>query len=218
MAHPHYPISVLSLKERAYVEVARMSGMRRLDIIVSELMPSLLPYIVAILVVSVSSAVLASIRPEALGLGHLDSPGLGVTIYWNICHSAMLNGWWGWLLPPIVIIVVVFVGHDMGLMAQFVERVGIMYAGRLVEVGPVRGALQEPLYPYAQLLINSVPSFDEWRLMEGISGLTPSMTDLPPGCLFHPRRLYAEEKCAQDVPELVEVRPSRWTACYRPQS
>ena len=111
---------------------------------------------------------------------------------------------------------IILVGHDMGLMAQFVERVGIVYAGKLVEVGPVRDVFKDPLNPYTQLLINSVPSFEEKHLMEGISGLTPSMIDLPPGCLFHPRCPYAEPKCAEDVPELIEVRPNRWTTCYRP--
>ena len=101
---------VLSLKERAYVEVARMSGMRGLEIIVRELVPNLLPYIVASLVGSVSSAVLASIGLETLGLGHLDSPSIGVTIYWLIYYSAVLNGWWWWFVPPIVIIVIVFIG------------------------------------------------------------------------------------------------------------
>ena len=111
---------------------------------------------------------------------------------------------------------IMLVGHDMGLMAQFVERLGIMYAGQLVELGSVSDIFHSPLNPYTQLLINSVPSFEEKRLMEGISGLTPSMTDLPSGCLFHPRCPFAEAKCSEEVPELVEVEPKRWTTCYRP--
>ena len=72
-----------------------------------------LPYIVASFVGSVSSAVLASIGLETLGLGHLNSPSIGVTIYWLIYYSAVLNGWWWWFVPPIVIIVIVFVGLFM---------------------------------------------------------------------------------------------------------
>ena len=110
---------------------------------------------------------------------------------------------------------IILVGHDMGLMAQFVERVGIMYAGRLVEVGSVSDIFHNPLNPYTQLLINSVPSFEEKRLMEGISGLTPSMTDLPPGCLFHPRCPYATDRCIKEEPALYNVRERRLISCFQ---
>ncbi|WP_256872681.1 ABC transporter permease [Candidatus Entotheonella palauensis] len=101
---------VLSLKQRAYVELARVSGMSGLEIIVKELIPNLLPYIMASLVGSVSSAILASVGLEALGLGPIDSPTLGMTIYWVILYAAVIQGWWWWWIPPIVILLLVFVG------------------------------------------------------------------------------------------------------------
>ena len=101
---------VLTLRERGYVELAAMSGMGGLEIIFLELMPNLLPYLAATLVSSVSAAILASIGLEVLGLGPINSPTLGMTLYWVNFNAAMINGWWWWWVPPIVIIVTVFLG------------------------------------------------------------------------------------------------------------
>ena len=101
---------VLSLRERGYVEVARLSGMSGPEIIVKELMPNLLPYLAATLVNSVSSAILASIGLEVLGLGPIDSPTLGMTLYWVNFNAALINGWWWWWTAPITIILIVFLG------------------------------------------------------------------------------------------------------------
>jgi peptide/nickel transport system permease protein len=101
---------VLTLRERGYVELAAMSGMSGPEIIFRELMPNLMPYMAATLVSSVSSAILASIGLEVLGLGPMDSPTLGMTLFWVNFYAAMINGWWWWWIPPIVIIVVVFLG------------------------------------------------------------------------------------------------------------
>jgi peptide/nickel transport system permease protein len=101
---------VLSLRERGYVEVAQLSGMSGFGIIFVELMPNLLPYLAATLVTSVSSAILASIGLEVLGLGPIDSPTLGMTLYWVNFNAAMINGWWWWWTAPTVIILTVFLG------------------------------------------------------------------------------------------------------------
>ena len=101
---------VLSLRERGYVEIARMSGVSGPGIIFTELMPNLLPYLAATLVNAVSSAILASIGLEVLGLGPIDSPTLGMTLYWVNFNAAMINGWWWWWTAPTVIIVMVFLG------------------------------------------------------------------------------------------------------------
>ena len=101
---------VLSLRERGYVEVARLSGMSGPEIIVKELMPNLLPYLAATLVNAVSSAILASIGLEVLGLGPIDSPTLGMTLYWVNYNAALINGWWWWWTAPIAVILVVFLG------------------------------------------------------------------------------------------------------------
>ncbi len=81
---------------------------------------------------------------------------------------------------------VVLVGHDMGLMAQFVHRLGVMYAGRLVEVAPVHEIFREALHPYTSLLIASLPSLDEQGAFHAIPGLPPSLLERPSGCSFHP--------------------------------
>jgi peptide/nickel transport system permease protein len=101
---------VLSLRERTYVQVGRLSGMGGPEIIVREMIPNLIPFIAASLVIAISQAVLASIGLEALGLGSLNSPTLGMTIYWAIYNSALMQGgWWVWA-PAIVVIVILFMG------------------------------------------------------------------------------------------------------------
>jgi peptide/nickel transport system ATP-binding protein len=109
---------------------------------------------------------------------------------------------------------VVLVGHDMGLMAQFAHRLGVMYAGRLVEVSPVREIFAEPLHPYTRLLIASLPSLEEKGAFLGIPGLPPSMLDRPSGCSFHPRCPHAMQRCSVDDPQLQEVESNRFVACH----
>jgi peptide/nickel transport system permease protein len=104
---------VLTVRERAYISVARLSGMPKPLIIVKEVLPNLLPYIVASLVGSVSAAVLASIGLEVLGLGSFDSVTIGMTLYWVIYYAAIINSWWWWWIPPIVIIIILFTGLFM---------------------------------------------------------------------------------------------------------
>ncbi len=100
---------VLVLRQSPYVEVARFTGMSDPEIIIKEMMPNLMPYIISTFVLAVAGAILASIGLEALGLGAFESNTLGMTIYWNIFYGSLLNGWWWWLLPPIFVIVFLFV-------------------------------------------------------------------------------------------------------------
>jgi peptide/nickel transport system ATP-binding protein len=109
---------------------------------------------------------------------------------------------------------VVLVGHDMGLMAQFVDRLGVMYAGRLVEVAPVAEIIAAPRHPYTQMLIASLPSLERKGMMHGIPGLAPLLRDLPPGCAFHPRCPRAVERCRAERPELREVSTGSEAACH----
>jgi len=454
---------VLTLRERSFVQVARLSGMPGLMVILKEILPNMLPYLAASLVVSISAAVLASVGLEVLGLGPMDSPTIGMTLFWINYNAAVINGWWWWWLPPIIVIGLLFislfqisigldeianprirqspfvrpvrdarpqddagqglgsatatrppdvlrvdnlsvhyetqrgavhavesvsfglrpgerfglvgesgsgkssmaltimrllrppghvvsgniwledqsllalpeakmkdlrlakialvaqgsmnslnpvmrvrdqivlgltdhglrlspqatsdkiaalltkvglpthvadmfphelsggmkqrvviaiaislspkviiadeptsaldvvvqrqvmdtlkavqaeigasvilVGHDMGLMAQFVQRMGVMYAGRLMEVSPVREVFRRPRHPYTQLLISSLPSTESKGNFTGIPGLPPSLLDVPTGCVFHTRCPLAVERCRVDVPELREVAP-----------
>ncbi len=101
---------VLTLRERAYIEVARMSGVGTLSVIVRELLPNLLPYLAASFVGAVGAAVLASIGLEALGLGPQDAPDIGMTIYWAITFNALLRGLWWWWVTPIITLMVLFIG------------------------------------------------------------------------------------------------------------
>lgn len=110
---------------------------------------------------------------------------------------------------------VLLVGHDMGIMAQFVDRVGVMYAGKLVEVSPVREIFSRPLHPYARLLIECLPSLEVKDTLEGIPGLPPSLHERPTGCLFHPRCPHATTECVTQEQVLDEVQPERWVACHR---
>ncbi|MGH7153103.1 MAG: ABC transporter permease, partial [Acetobacteraceae bacterium] len=101
---------VLTLRERGYVEIARLNGMSGPAIIFRELMPNLLPYLAATLVSSVSAAILASVGLEVLGLGPVEAPTLGMTLYWVFFNAAVINGWWWWWTAPLVVIVMVFLG------------------------------------------------------------------------------------------------------------
>jgi oligopeptide/dipeptide ABC transporter ATP-binding protein len=109
---------------------------------------------------------------------------------------------------------VVLVGHDMGLMAQFVHRLGVMYAGRLVEIAPVDDVFSDPEHPYTQLLIASLPTLERKGVFRGIPGLAPSLVDKPKGCAFHPRCPHAMAVCSLQDPALTETRPNRWVACH----
>jgi peptide/nickel transport system permease protein len=101
---------VLSIRERSYVEVARVNGEGELEILFREIMPNLMPFVVASFVGTVGSAILACISLEALGLGALEETTLGNTIYWSQQSAAILRGYWWWWGPPIVIIALIFVG------------------------------------------------------------------------------------------------------------
>jgi oligopeptide/dipeptide ABC transporter ATP-binding protein len=109
---------------------------------------------------------------------------------------------------------VILIGHDMGLMAQFVDRLGVMYAGQLVEVSSAIDLFETPLHPYTRLLIDCLPTIEQKRDLVGIPGLPPSLLSRPAGCPFHPRCPDALARCANEAPALREVRPGRWVACH----
>jgi peptide/nickel transport system permease protein len=101
---------VLTLRERPYVEMAKLNGMSTPQIIGKELFPNLLPYLGASFVGAVGSAILAAIGLEALGLGPQNEPTLGMTVYWAIFYSALLRGLWWWWAAPVGVIVILFTG------------------------------------------------------------------------------------------------------------
>src|SRR5271166_5428517 len=108
---------------------------------------------------------------------------------------------------------VILIGHDMGLIAQFVDRLGIMYAGRLIEVAPIAAIIRAPRHPYTQMLIGALPSFETRGALAGIPGLAPLLRDLPAGCAFHPRCPRAEARCREEKPPVREVARAQ-VACH----
>jgi peptide/nickel transport system ATP-binding protein len=109
---------------------------------------------------------------------------------------------------------VILVGHDMGLLAQFVDRLGVMYAGKLVELAPIRDLFENPLHPYTRLLISSLPTLEQRGVFKGVPGLPPSLLNPPPGCLFAPRCPNVMDRCTVETPPLQEVVPGHWAACH----
>jgi oligopeptide/dipeptide ABC transporter ATP-binding protein len=109
---------------------------------------------------------------------------------------------------------IVLIGHDMGLMAQAVDRIGVMYAGDLVETGSVEEVFADPLHPYTKMLIGSLPTIDRKEAARGIPGLTPSLLNRPERCPFQPRCPVAFDRCKVEEPLLREARPKREVACH----
>jgi peptide/nickel transport system ATP-binding protein len=109
---------------------------------------------------------------------------------------------------------VILIGHDMGLMAQFVDKVAVLYAGRLMEVSTVREMFTNPKHPYAKALINSLPNLDNKGVFQGIPGVAPSILRLPSGCAFHPRCIEMMEICANEIPDLRTLEDGRTIACH----
>jgi len=108
----------------------------------------------------------------------------------------------------------IVIGHDMGLMAQLVDRLVVMYAGNIVEIAPVQTTLTKPLHPYTQLLIESIPSIKERKPLKITEGLTHDLRNPPPGCIFQCRCPFVTEKCREVAPPLQEVKPGHQVACY----
>ena len=109
---------------------------------------------------------------------------------------------------------VILVGHDMGLVAQFADTIGVMYAGKLVEVGPVNRVFESPQHPYTQLLIDSLPTFTEKRDFIGIPGMPPRLIDLPTGCAFYPRCPQRLEVCSNTDPWDTQIEENWRTQCH----
>lgn len=108
----------------------------------------------------------------------------------------------------------IMIGHDMGLMAQMVDRVAVMYAGKIVEIASVRDIFREPKHPYSQILIDSVPSLKERKPLRIVEGITHDPRNPPPGCIFQLRCPFVMEKCRVIPPAMREVNPGQQVACH----
>ncbi len=109
---------------------------------------------------------------------------------------------------------VILITHDMGVIAEISDRVAVMYAGRLVEVGNVRDIVKNPKHPYSQGLMGSIPSLHHKaaQLIQ-IDGSMPRLMEIPPGCAFNPRCPHAFDRCRKDRPDLLETEPTK-AACW----
>lgn len=114
---------------------------------------------------------------------------------------------------------VILIGHDMGLMVQFVDQLIVMYAGKVAEAGPIQDIFSQPRHPYTQSLIASLPTLAGQGELQGIPGVAPSLLDVPPGCLFNPRCSQVMDICAQQSPPLYSLETGQEVAChlYAPQ-
>jgi len=108
---------------------------------------------------------------------------------------------------------VIMVSHDMAAHAQIADRIAIMYAGKIVEVGLINQVFEEPLHPYTKGLISAIPAIGK-KYVKGIPGLAPSPLNWPSGCRFHPRCQHATELCVKVEPSIREVERERFVACH----
>ncbi|HHS98258.1 MAG TPA: ABC transporter ATP-binding protein [Chloroflexi bacterium] len=110
---------------------------------------------------------------------------------------------------------ILLITHNIGVVAQLADRVAVMYAAKLVELADVEPLFAEPLHPYTQALLASVPNIRlEGDTLKIMRGSPPDLIEPPPGCRFHPRCPHAFERCSQEEPPLKEIRPNRWVACW----
>ncbi|MGC9467737.1 MAG: ABC transporter ATP-binding protein [Anaerolineae bacterium] len=109
---------------------------------------------------------------------------------------------------------IILVTHDMGIHANIADRIGIMYAGKMVEEATTEETFGNPLHPYTQYLIDSLPKFGDKTTRMSVPGSPPSLIDLPSGCPFHPRCPHAMEICRERMPEFVAVESNHKVACW----
>ncbi|MFQ6030575.1 MAG: ABC transporter ATP-binding protein [Dehalococcoidia bacterium] len=110
----------------------------------------------------------------------------------------------------------IYITHDIAVVAEVTDRMEVMYAGKLVEEGDTTTVFRHPIHPYTAALLSSFPSIHgEKRELMALGGEPPNLIDPPPGCRFHPRCPYATDECRREEPPIVN-RDGRWAACWHP--
>ena len=110
----------------------------------------------------------------------------------------------------------IYISHDMAVIAEVSDVVGVMYAGRIVEFGDTKGLFENPIHPYTRALMSAFPSVTgEKHELTTLAGEPPNLLDPPSGCRFHPRCSYATDECFTQEPPVVR-RGERWAACWNP--
>jgi len=110
----------------------------------------------------------------------------------------------------------ILITHDLGVVSQVTERIAVMYAGKIVEIGSTREVIENPEHPYTRGLLKALPgSLQPGSRLNQIPGMMPTLTDIPPGCAFHPRCTISDTVCRMEVPALISRRDrNRMTACH----
>jgi len=109
----------------------------------------------------------------------------------------------------------IFITHDIALASDICDKIGVMYAGQIVELSSIENVLLSPKHPYTQKLIASVPLLRGDRVPEFIPGAPPDLVDPPPGCRFHPRCPHSDGmRCVKDVPPMVGVEGDHFVRCW----
>jgi len=113
-------------------------------------------------------------------------------------------------------IALMIITHNMGVVARYVDRVAIMYAGKIAEQGPVLDIFGKSGHPFTLGLLHSVPRIDQLRhsKLEPIEGQPPDLTILPPGCAYRGRCTYAVARCEKETPPLMQINGDHWSACW----
>jgi peptide/nickel transport system ATP-binding protein len=110
---------------------------------------------------------------------------------------------------------ILFITHDLGVIAEIADRVAVMYAGKIVEEASVHDLFSEPLHPYTQGLLASLPRLSELdKEIEQLPGSVPDALDPPKGCSFHPRCKHATDQCVTITPRFVTPRSGHKVACH----
>ncbi len=109
---------------------------------------------------------------------------------------------------------VLLVTHDLGVHSYLADRLGIMYAGRIVEEGPTHELFRNPQHPYTAHLVSSLPRIGDAAQRKGLEGSPPNLAAPPSGCRFHPRCPLAKDLCHREVPVMVQVGPGHRAACF----
>jgi len=109
---------------------------------------------------------------------------------------------------------VILITHDMGVAAEFCDKMAVMYAGNMVEYAKTTNIFENPHHPYTKGLLKAVPKIGRTDELQSIPGIVPDLVNPPSGCRFHPRCKHAMDICRKDFPPLIEIKPGHYVACY----
>lgn len=156
----------------------------------------------------VVGAAALSCRPEVL-IADECTTALDVTIqaqYLNLLKEAQKK----------LGVSMIFITHDLGIVAKMCDRVAVMYAGKIVESAPMRELFHHPLHPYTSALLNSLPKLEgKQKWLTTIEGHPPSLLNLPAGCSFAPRCNEADDRCREMYPQIVQANKHHTVSCWR---